>query len=605
MAHEGTLPKVKRFVTTHNQEGKAIFSSKFEEELPSDVLPGDSGAAFLLGYTTNTFPVNLNGDADLKTYEGYIENAPGITISTGTVLRYVDMAPGLLSPMHRTSQPFSRIRAAAVDGRLANVFERQNQLKRLHAGLVKGADSIQEAIVKDTGNTKAEAAVEFSLTLSILKKQLASLNPEKELEKEYRIAKGVDAADRREAIGIAYIEPAKHTFFYSVVVPLSVAITAGNCVIVHLENSLKDLPSLLQRTLLSSLDADIFAVANSKPTDTAFLASCIQVLQEGSKEETNPLKVLSPPTASVLAIVDRTANLEEAAEALLIARFGFNGTSPYAPDVVLVNEFVKKAFLNAVIRKSIDFMTGRHGNGVANEKSSNSRRTQTTEDLSSKKGVNVITSGSNGTIAEISDRNSEIFAQKQTGTSLLIHSVRSLDDAIDLANKNGTLLASYIFASPSAGKYLSQFVHAHTTFVNNIPVELLVGPAAPLGSPVSASSRYSMEQFTQPRATYTQQTAESNTLAKLIVSGDFSLIEQVTRSATAALPVGKGRPEKAAPFGFFEQGILTGLGMALSSIVLGGEMLDETSRVDQKEGFSFWEGRSYWLSLASMKEADG
>lgn len=134
------------------------------------------------------------------------------------------------------SQPFPRLRAAVVDGRLSNVFERQNQLNRLHNGLIKSANSIQEAIVKDTGNTKAEAAIEYSLTLSILKKQLASLNPEKELEAEYRVAKGADAADRREAIGIAYIEPVKHTFFYSVIVPLSVAIAAGNCVIVQVSH---------------------------------------------------------------------------------------------------------------------------------------------------------------------------------------------------------------------------------------------------------------------------------------------------------------------------------------------------------------------------------
>lgn len=102
--------------------------------------------------------------------------------------------------------------------------------------------------------------------------------------------------------------------------------------------------------------------------------------------------------------MDRTANLEEAAQALLTARFSFNGTSPYAPDVVLVNEFVKKAFLNAVIRKSIDFMTGRNGDHVLDEKSPDGRRKQATNELSGKKGVNIITSGSNGTIAEITDR---------------------------------------------------------------------------------------------------------------------------------------------------------------------------------------------------------
>lgn len=160
----------------------------------------------------------------------------------------------------------------------------------------------------------------------------------------------------------------------------------------------------MEKVLSSSLDADIFAVASLKPTDASFLASCIQVSQEGIKEDAQSLKVLSPSVAPVLAIVDRTANLEDAAEALLTARFSFNGTSPYVPDVVLVNEFVKKDFLNAVVRKSIDFMTGRHGNGFSDEKGSNGSRKQPTDDLSGKKGVNIITSGSNGTIAEIFDR---------------------------------------------------------------------------------------------------------------------------------------------------------------------------------------------------------
>jgi len=101
MAHPGSLPKVQRFITTHNSEGKAVFSEKFKEELPSTLLP-DGDASFLLGYTSAGFPVDLNKDADLNVYGSYMEKAPGITISNGTVLRYVDMSPGLFSPMHRT-----------------------------------------------------------------------------------------------------------------------------------------------------------------------------------------------------------------------------------------------------------------------------------------------------------------------------------------------------------------------------------------------------------------------------------------------------------------------------------------------------------------------
>jgi hypothetical protein len=156
--------------------------------------------------------------------------------------------------------------------------------------------------------------------------------------------------------------------------------------------------------LSGCLDADIFAIASSTPTDSIFLDSCLRVNQEGSKEDPKSLNVLSPSQAPVIGIVDRSANLEEAAEALLTARFSFNGKSPYAPDVVLVNEFVKKAFLNAVIQKSIDFMTGRNGNGVLDEKSPNSRKKQENNDLPEKSGINVITSGAGGTIADITDR---------------------------------------------------------------------------------------------------------------------------------------------------------------------------------------------------------
>jgi hypothetical protein len=152
------------------------------------------------------------------------------------------------------SQPFPRLRATAIDGRLANIFIRQEQLQKLHAGLVQSADAILDAIIKDSGNTQVEAVVEYSLALASLKKQLAELDPEKELEDEYRVANGKDAADRREAIGIAYIEPTSYTFFYSVVVPLSVAIAAGNCVIVQVGLGCISFHPKAVQTLMKSLD---------------------------------------------------------------------------------------------------------------------------------------------------------------------------------------------------------------------------------------------------------------------------------------------------------------------------------------------------------------
>jgi quercetin dioxygenase-like cupin family protein len=97
---DNRLPPVHRFITDHDEHGKAIFSISVPEPLPWQELP--DGARFSLGYATNSFPVNLIGGKDVSVYQHYTQNLPGITIPGGTVLRLVDMKPGALSPMHRT-----------------------------------------------------------------------------------------------------------------------------------------------------------------------------------------------------------------------------------------------------------------------------------------------------------------------------------------------------------------------------------------------------------------------------------------------------------------------------------------------------------------------
>jgi len=131
------------------------------------------------------------------------------------------------------TKPFSQVRAAAIDGRLANVYKRQTELERLHEILVQNSQDITNAIVQDSGNSTAEAVVEYHLSLASLKQQYTLLDPTKEHEDEYRVAHGANAPDRREPAGLVYITPASHTLFFSVIAPLSTAVAAGNCVIVE------------------------------------------------------------------------------------------------------------------------------------------------------------------------------------------------------------------------------------------------------------------------------------------------------------------------------------------------------------------------------------
>lgn len=100
MAHVGALPKIHRYITGHNKEGKAVFSDKFDEE--SKMKANDDGIAFALSYTTKGFPVSMDDDQDLDVYGKYLKDAPGLVVSGGTVLRHVDIPPSTACTMHRT-----------------------------------------------------------------------------------------------------------------------------------------------------------------------------------------------------------------------------------------------------------------------------------------------------------------------------------------------------------------------------------------------------------------------------------------------------------------------------------------------------------------------
>lgn len=95
------MPAPTRLITSHNSEGKAIISDAVPEQPKAEVIE-DGNAVFYLSYCTDQFPVDMNGEKDLATYQKYSSSAPGLVVSGGTVLRHVDIAPGGISPMHRT-----------------------------------------------------------------------------------------------------------------------------------------------------------------------------------------------------------------------------------------------------------------------------------------------------------------------------------------------------------------------------------------------------------------------------------------------------------------------------------------------------------------------
>jgi acyl-CoA reductase-like NAD-dependent aldehyde dehydrogenase len=130
-------------------------------------------------------------------------------------------------------QELSALKAAAIDGRGRNIFYRQTQVEKLHGVLVLESSAIQDAIVSDTSRPATEARLEFSLALRFLRDRYAELDATREIEMEYRIAKGSNAGDARVPYGVAIIRPSGHTLFYSTITALCAALAAGNCTIIQ------------------------------------------------------------------------------------------------------------------------------------------------------------------------------------------------------------------------------------------------------------------------------------------------------------------------------------------------------------------------------------
>lgn len=282
-----------------------------------------------------------------------------------------------------------RVRAAITDGRTANIRYRQKELQNLHAALTENADPIADAISKDTGATTAEVEAELFLTLDSLREFYDGLDFKKELKDEFAVVNGEDNVARRVGVGLVVVRPTSHTRLYSVVAPICAAVAAGNCVLlevrfilpfeiysvpteIQLEQTTLNIDTLLKSLLTKALDIDTFGIV-TKPVSPQSLPAHILLDQTSSSSspisKTNEL--LSGTSARSLAIVDRTANLDAAAQAIVTARFSFQGTSPYAPDLVIVNEWVKKEFFEACSKYATQIFSSK---GSAKSSSSNATK---------------------------------------------------------------------------------------------------------------------------------------------------------------------------------------------------------------------------------------
>jgi hypothetical protein len=307
----------------------------------------------------------------------------------------------------------------------------------------------------------------------------------------------------------------------------------------QLENNLRSLNRVLRETLKSALHPDTFAIASSPIRDTTILNAAIHIDQNSNENSPKANHLASPSHSKTYAVVDRTADVKTAARELVASRFAFGGSSPYAPDVVLVNEFVKQDFLQAVAEESRKLTSGAKAFGDEKDKSSGASRTTGAIEVLKKADskIQIISQEARTAVVELVTRRSEMLETKTSAPVLIIHAIKSLDDAIDFIGSadSAPALAAYHFGNPQVGKYLAQFVDARVSFVNHIPRELLVGPAHPTAHAVDLSTRYSVDMFTLARPAFIQPTTSSAEIAAVMASANGSAAQKFLEKALSPL----------------------------------------------------------------------
>ena len=188
-----------------------------------------------------------------------------------------------------------------------------------------------------------------------------------------------------------------------------------------MKSTLQETPRILQQLLSQHLDQDTSAFVESMPNDLVSERHMLVVDQRGNEfPSKTSLQLCSPSGESrVVAIVDRSANIAAAASAVAQARVAFNGQSPYAPDLVLVNEFVVNDFMEAAVKIFTQHLPGAHSvhdGGVDRVK----RRRREREDPLTKEertdpDTTVVLEGDNGSLVRIGNRQVQALVELRTG----------------------------------------------------------------------------------------------------------------------------------------------------------------------------------------------
>lgn len=419
-----------------------------------------------------------------------------------------------------------------------SISDRKRDLKKLRHGLLSHRSAIAAALAKDLNKPAIES--DLSEIVPVKTEIDHALRSIDEWASKRHVSTplsllGTRAWVKPEPKGVVLIISPWNFPFNLTFGPLVSALAAGNCVILKPSEATPASAALMERIVAEIFPPEQVAVVNGGPDVSSHLVSLPfhHIFFTGGPEIGKRVlraaaENLTPVTLELggksPAIVDRSANLNDAVSRIVWGRFFNSGQVCISPDYVLVDETVAVDFIRAAKQK----MTEYYGDGMTNTELSNlvnerhfAKITAMIDDAVVK-GAKLEVGGRRDasrsfvepTLLSDVDFSMKVMQDEIFGPILPVLTYKTLDDALVTVHKNERPLAFYVFSSKTKNiQRLLTESRAGTTAINETFVQF-IHPELPFGGVNfsgmgKAHGKYGFDTFSNERS-YVRQVLRFN-----------------------------------------------------------------------------------------------
>ena len=234
--------------------------------------------------------------------------------------------------------------------------------------------------------------------------------------------------------------------------PVISAIAAGNCVIAKPSEMTPNTSACMKRILNDLFDESEVAVVEGdasvaqellrKKFDHIFFTGSPRIgrmVMQAAAEHLTPVTLELGGKSPV--IVDRTANLGEAAKKIAWGKALNSGQVCLAPDYLLIDEAIREPFVEK-LQKELVAIRGTSGQLV----NDNHRgRMKSLLDDATRRGARIVEGGDTTLLSDVNDE-THVMQQEIFGPLLPMITYRDLDEAIDIVKRGEKPLVLYAFS---------------------------------------------------------------------------------------------------------------------------------------------------------------